>query len=217
MKKFYLLPGIILLLSLRLPAQSHNPFQREIDTIEKRYSAKAGSENLVIFTGSSSIRLWRDLERTFPGKNVINTGFGGSQMSDLLFFARNTILKYKPAEVFIYEGDNDLAAGKKPSLIIAEADSLIGIIREILPATTIVFLSAKPSPLRWKLRDHYLELNRLYSLLPSKYNNLRYIDLWTPLIGSDGKPVRQYYLADSLHLNRMGYSVWAELVKKEIR
>ena len=62
-----------------------------------------------LFVGSSSIRMWKTLSEDFPGLPVINRGFGGSQMSDLLYYLNRLVIKDRPRQVFIYEGDNDIS------------------------------------------------------------------------------------------------------------
>jgi hypothetical protein len=41
---------------------------------------------------------------------IIKRGFGGSLLSDSEHFADRIIIPYKPKRVFVYAGDNDLAA-----------------------------------------------------------------------------------------------------------
>jgi lysophospholipase L1-like esterase len=203
-------PGIIL-------SQDPGRFKNEIDTINKKYLSREGSSDLILFTGSSSIKRWVNVTGYFPDKNIINTGFGGSQMSDLIYYSDKVIFRYKPIQVFIYEGDNDLAAGEKATDIIREADSLIRIIHKKLPQTEIVIISAKPSPIRWKLKDEYIRLNAMFSKLDSEFDYVRYLDLWTPLIGPTGRPVSEYYIKDSLHINNSGYDRWAPIVGKVLK
>ena len=206
----FFIPGIIF-------PQDPLRFKNEIDTVIKKYSPQAGSKNLIVFTGSSSIRRWQNISGYFPGENIINTAFGGSQMSDLIFYSDQAIIRYKPVQVFIYEGDNDLGAGEKAADILREADSLIKIIHKELPVTEIVILSAKPSPLRWAFKDEFLKLNRMFSQLPVKYDYVRYLDLWTSLIGPSGRPVSEYFISDSLHLNNSGYRKWAPVIGKVLK
>jgi lysophospholipase L1-like esterase len=217
MKQLSFISGVLILLSGILQAQDHKIFQPEIDTLEKKFSGMINNRNLIIFTGSSSIRLWKDLQSTFPEKNIINTGFGGSRMTDLLFYLEDVVLKYRPVEVFVYEGDNDLAFGEKPATIKIETDSLIIRIHRVLPQTEIILLSVKPSPMRWALRDEYVELNRMYSSLPMTYGYVTFLDLWSPLIGPSGRPRKDLYMPDSLHLNHSGYLIWAEKVRKVLK
>ena len=90
-------------------------FENEVKTITAHNdSIWNQKESTIVFTGSSSIRMWKDLQERFPDQQVLNTGFGGSQASDLLYFLDDLVLKYKPKTVFIYEGDNDISAKKDP-------------------------------------------------------------------------------------------------------
>jgi lysophospholipase L1-like esterase len=192
-------------------------FAKEIKNIESKYSGAQLSPGLIVFTGSSSLRLWDNLEEFFPSKKIINTAFGGSQMSDLIYYADTVIVKYKPAQVFIYEGDNDLAAGEKPEDIAREAALLLDAIHGKLPDTQIILISAKPSPVRWALKDQYFRLNAKYRDLEKGRSYLKYIDLWTPLIGPNGRPRGELYISDSLHINNDGYKLWAVEIKKVLK
>lgn len=212
-----LLPLILFFIPFAIFSQDPLRFKNEIDTINSRNFSREGSRDLILFTGSSSIRMWKNIQEYFPGKNILNTGFGGSQISDLIWFADQVIFRYEPIQLFIYEGDNDLAAGEKPDDIIRETDSLIRMIHQRLPNTEIVIISAKPSPLRWKLKDEYLNLNAMFSRLDSEFDYVRYLDLWTPLIGPSGRPVSEYYIKDSLHINSKGYDRWADIVGKVLK
>jgi lysophospholipase L1-like esterase len=215
--RFISLPVFLFLIANVIYSQDPSRFKKEIDTINKKYISREGTSDLILFTGSSSVRRWENIQGYFPEKNIINTGFGGSQMSDLLWFADQVIFRYNPVQLFIYEGDNDLAAGEKPADIIREADSLIRMIHIRLPHTEVVIISAKPSPLRWKLKDEYLKLNAMFSKLDSEFDYVRYIDLWTTLIGPSGRPVSEYYIKDSLHINSSGYDKWAVIVGKVLK
>jgi lysophospholipase L1-like esterase len=200
-----------------LHGQDPRRFQKEIDTIELRYRNKLNSRDLIIFTGSSSVRRWQNIQDYFPGRNIINTGFGGSQMSDLVYYSDSVINKYKPVQVFIYEGDNDIAAGKKTEDVIKDAQTLCKNILKKLPDIQIVIISVKPSVSRWKLKDEYLKLNNSFRNLSLLNKNIKFIDVWTPLLNEEGVPRKEIYISDSLHINKLGYDIWAREIKKYIK
>ena len=52
--------------------------------------------------------MWQTLEVDFPGLRVLNRGFGGSELSDVVQFADRIVLPYRPRVVIVYAGDNDL-------------------------------------------------------------------------------------------------------------
>ena len=94
-----------------LLAQNPERFAKEVDSIVAA-NQSFQKDNLVLFTGSSSIRLWKNLNAAFPKHNVLNMGFGGSEMADLLYFTDKLIVPFHPKQIFIYEGDNDLSVGR---------------------------------------------------------------------------------------------------------
>jgi len=192
-------------------------FRDDVRATYLRYSDMNNFRKVILFTGSSSIRLWKDIVDYFPGKNIVNTGFGGSHMSDLLYYADSLIIIYNPVQVFIYEGDNDLSSGKKSEEIVQDAKILVSDIRKKLPRTQIVFIAAKPSPLRWDLRDEYIRLNKMYKDLSSDYRYIDFADVWTPMIDQSGRPKSEIFTSDSLHINKLGYDIWAGIIRKIIR
>jgi lysophospholipase L1-like esterase len=217
MRLSYLFLIVALLITSALNAQDPKRFQRDIDTIDIKNSKKANSHDLIIFTGSSSIRRWQNVKDYFPGKNIINTGFGGSQMSDLLYYSDLVITKYKPAQVFIYEGDNDVASGKKTEAVLKDAEVLVNRINDKVPGVQIVIISVKPSVSRWKLKDEYVKLNDGYKNLSSTYKNVHFVDVWYPLLTDHGTPKKEIFVSDSLHINKLGYDIWAREIKKVIK
>src|SRR5204863_6309846 len=83
-------------------------------------AAKPPAPGGVVFVGSSSIVKWTSLTKDFPGENVIQRGFGGSELADSVFYADKIVIPYKPRIVVLYAGDNDLNAGKTPEKVFAD-------------------------------------------------------------------------------------------------
>ena len=192
-------------------------FENEVKTITAHNdSIWNQKESTIVFTGSSSIRMWKDLQERFPDQQVLNTGFGGSQASDLLYFLDDLVLKYKPKTVFIYEGDNDISAKKRPKEILGTLQEIIQKIKKDNPETNIVLISAKPSISRWKLRSKYKRLNRKLEKLAQKEKYIDYADVWYAML--DGKKLRtNLFIADGLHMNKMGYDIWYYQLKPLIK
>jgi lysophospholipase L1-like esterase len=44
----------------------------------------------------------------------------------------------------------------------------------------------------------------------------RYIDVFSQMIGQDGKPKSEYYTGDGLHLSSLGYEQWTAIVKQQL-
>lgn len=193
-------------------AQNPERFKDEIGKFSKEETA-SDTKNLNLFTGSSSIRVWNDIGERFPEHNILNRGFGGSHMSDLLYYADELIFKYQPDQIFIYEGDNDIAAGKAPEAILATADSLLQKIRSQLPRRVkVYFISAKPSVARWNLRDQYITFNKQLKAWTEEQKNVGYIDVWNPMMAADGEVMKDIFVKDNLHMNSKGYDIWARVM-----
>ena len=194
--------------------QEAHRFQGEVDKMTSS-DQPVNKKDLMLFTGSSTIRMWKSLAADFPDKNVLNRGFGGSQMDDLIYFADKLVVAYNPKKVFIYEGDNDLAANKSSEQILEQASKLLSIIREKLPAKTkVYFISAKPSLSRWSLKDKYLDFNSKLKAWTATQKNVEFIDMWAPMLGADGTVMKDIFIEDGLHMNAKGYAIWAKHFKR---
>ena len=195
--------------------QSQDPgrFVNEVDNIQKKYDTLwDSSKETIVFTGSSSIRIWNNLDKLFPNHEIINTGFGGSQATDLLAYTNELILTFNPYQIFIYVGDNDIAANKNPKKIANTTLAIIKRIREKRRDTQIILIAAKPSINRWSLKHKYKNLNRKFKRLCKKDNLLQYADVWKPML--QGRKLKQdIFEEDGLHMNQKGYEIWYTVIK----
>lgn len=205
------------LISISVLAQDASRFQQEIMEIQEKYdSLWDNTKETIVFTGSSSIRLWKDLQETYPKYQIVNSGFGGSEASDLLTYTQELILQYNPKKVFIYEGDNDINANKKPKDIISVFKEIILKIKNSNPETWIVIISAKPSLTRWHLKGKYKSLNRRFNRLCKKEQYVDYANIWNIML--DRKKLRQdIFIEDGLHMNAKGYELWDQIISNYIQ
>lgn len=204
---------IALLFSTFIFGQEPAPFASEVEAIQKKYDTVLDtSKETIVFTGSSSIRVWHNLQERFPNHQIVNSGFGGSQASDLLGYCHELILKYKPKKVFIYEGDNDISAGKNSKIILSDITEIITKIRAQNTATKIVLIAAKPSIARWKKRRSFKRLNRKFKKMSKTNVDISFVDVWKPML--NGRKVKEdIFVEDGLHMNAKGYEIWYKAVK----
>lgn len=195
-----------------ISSQAQDPvrFQTQIDEL---VSLKRPSGNHIIFTGSSSIRMWKNVNEVYPAYSIVNKGFGGSQMSDLSYYLDDLVLKSDPCQVFIYEGDNDLNAGKAVAEILGDTDKVISRIKGHNPAINIVLISPKPSVARWHLKEEYEALNRALAELASRDAQVEFADVWTPALDGNGVVFQDMFLSDNLHMNDKGYDIWKQVIE----
>jgi lysophospholipase L1-like esterase len=208
----YLLAITILFFVYNLNAQDPTRFKSEIEELVQKEHQFEPGKKLVLFTGSSSVRMWKDVAEYFPDYNVINHGFGGSHFSDLIYYYEELIPKYNPDYLFIYEGDNDIASNKKPGKILKEAKELVGHILQDLPKTKVVLISPKPSVARWHLSKNYQKLNKKLERFAKKTDNLEYADVWSAMLDENDQVFTDVFLDDNLHMNKKGYDIWGKVI-----
>lgn len=209
--KTVLLPTfIIFLFWICLSTQAQDPlrFKEQITQLKNEEHQFDHNKKVAVFTGSSSIRMWKDVQERFPEYNVINNGFGGSHFSDLIYFYDDLIKQYKPDVLFIYEGDNDIAGEKRPRKILRDAKKLHRMIRDDLPDTKIVYISPKPSIRRWNLKSRYEKLNGKLERFSERQNNTEFADVWNAMLDENGMVFQDVFLEDNLHMNKKGYDIW---------
>jgi lysophospholipase L1-like esterase len=192
-----------------------SPFEKwepEIQKFEAQDKLQTPPKGATLFVGSSSIRLWTNITAAFPKRTVIARGFGGSTMADAAHFVDRIVLPYQPKQIFVYEGDNDLAAGKAPETVAADFKAFYEKVHKELPKTKVWFISIKPSPSRWNLEKKALEANALIKKFTKGKRTLGYIDVWNPMLGTDGKPRPELFGPDNLHMNATGYELWKKII-----
>ena len=187
-------------------------FEPEVRALEFLDRTQPHPPKPVLFVGSSSIRLWPNLPTAFPGWNVINRGFGGSQMGDLLHFFDRLVPIHRPSLILVYEGDNDLAAGLSPNQVALQFEEFLAKCHRQLPETRIVLMAVKPSPLRWSLLAVQQDFNLRLQHLAGEHPGVLFLDMAGPLLGPSGLPRPEFFQADRLHLNDQGYAVWQSVV-----
>ena len=195
------------------------PWKKSIDAFVESDRKSAPPPGGIVFVGSSTIRLWNDLESDFRGFHpiILNRGFGGARMSDCTRYLERVVIPYKPRLVLVYAGDNDLAEGQQPRDILNQFVSLVEGIRGVLPATRIAYISIKPSPARYWLIAKIRETNELILKYTRADKNLAFIDVFTPMLDSEGHPRRNLFRGDALHLNRAGYTLWKSIIAPHVR
>lgn len=192
---------------------SFSAWQPTMDAFAAADLKQRPDTNGVLFVGSSTIRMWRNLHEDFRDQPVvINRGFGGSTLADCEHFARQLVLQYRPAQVIVYAGDNDLAMGRTPAQVLETFVRFTSTLRAELPSTRIAYISIKPSPSRAGLLPKMRETNALIAAHLRKLENADYIDTHTAMLTPDGRPRPELFLPDMLHMNATGYALWQSVI-----
>lgn len=199
------------------PGRDPNQWEQSIKDFERSDRTNPPPRNAVLFVGSSSIRIWTTLQQDFPDYPVINRGFGGSEIEDAVKYANRIVLPYRPRTIVFYAGDNDLYAGKTPAQLFKHFEMFVFKVHEVLPKTKIVFISVKPCPGRWHMVNEVIETNAMIKQFCDEKDGLVYVDVYSQMLGADGKPRPELFKKDGVHLNENGYALWTALVEPHLR
>jgi lysophospholipase L1-like esterase len=196
-------------------AQQHPPFWKAIQQFKHQDSTQMPPKHAILFIGSSSIRFWTDLQKDFPGHTVINRGFGGSTLPDVIRYAEDIIFPYHPKQIVIYCGDNDAASSDKISAdsILNRFKHLFKLIRSKLPGTEVTYISIKPSPSREKFFPVMQKANWEIRLFLKNQQRADFVDIWHLMLNDYGQPRKGLFRSDMLHMNKKGYAIWTKAIK----
>lgn len=200
-------------------AQNGFPFDNEIRDFKHEDSLSFPKQNGILFIGSSSIRKWTDLEQRFAGKPIIRRGVGGCELSQLVkYYTPYILFPYHPRKIFIYAGENDIAAGETADSVYANFKTLWAMIRKGLPDAKIYFMSAKDAPVRAKFRPEVDKANEMIrKYLAGKPNSL-FIDMNASIFKKGTMmPDSSLFESDYLHLNNFGYDRWQTVLAPYVK
>ena len=187
----------------------------QISAYEKADRVNPPKPGVIVFTGSSSIRFWDTLANDMKPLDVINRGFGGSQIAHVNYYARRIVIPYRPRAVVLYAGDNDLSWpwSKSPETVLGDFKRFVEIIHGELPQTWIYYVSIKPSPLRWSNWETLHNTNQMIEAFTRTQERVQFIDVSAAMLDDQAKPRRELFRWDGLHLNPQGYALWTSIIR----
>ncbi|MCP9749712.1 GDSL-type esterase/lipase family protein [Ferruginibacter sp. HRS2-29] len=198
-----------------ISAATAQPFANDIAAFKKADSISFPAKGQVLFVGSSSFTKWKDVQQYFPAYPIINRGFGGSSLPDVIRYAPDIIYPYHPKQVVIYCGENDFASSDTVTaeMVTGRFKTLFNMIRENLPGVPIAFVSIKPSPSREHLWTKMIASNKAIRKFLKKKKKAAYIDVYTKMFNADGTVMADIFIGDRLHMNAKGYAIWQKAIE----
>jgi lysophospholipase L1-like esterase len=190
------------------------PFINEIKAFRKADSTSMPPKNAILLVGSSSFTIWKDVQDYFPSNTMFNRGFGGSSLTDVIYYANDVLLKYKPKQIIIYCGENDIAGSSSVTAdtVFERFKTLYTIIRSKFKKVPIAFISMKPSPSREKYVETMQKGNALIKSFMEQQKRSSYIDVYSSMLDANGKVLTHIFLSDKLHMNAEGYKIWQGVI-----
>ena len=195
------------------------PFYNNIQHFKQADSAHFPPQKAVLFIGSSSFTKWKDVQEYFPQHTIINRGFGGSSLPDLIRYVNDIVFPYNPRQVVIYCGENDLGASDTVSAatVAQRFITLFTMIRDRYPRIPIAYVSMKPSPSREHLMPKMDEGNRIIQEFLKKKKRTSFIDVYHLMLDTGGKPREELFVQDRLHMNKSGYAIWQKALEPYLK
>lgn len=192
-------------------------FEPEIKAFDSMLELESTVRGGVVFTGSSSIKKWQSLQSDMAPLPVENRGFGGAIIKQVTHYSDRMIVPLKPKLLVFYCGENDIANDVYPAeRTLIDYKNFVATLRLKLPGTGILFVSMKPSPLRWQYWNKFKEGNAMIKKYIEKQENMWYVDVGEAMLGSNGRPRADLFVRDSLHMSPKGYALWSEILKPEV-
>jgi lysophospholipase L1-like esterase len=188
-------------------------FFSEIQTFNIIDSIKSFGEVDIVFTGSSSIRKWETLEQNMASCNVLNRGFGGSTIPEVIYFSDELIFKHHPSKIVLYAGENDITSNKTNEKKVMESFIYFQrLVKKQSPEANLYFISIKPSPSRKKWWPKMQTINKMIKQYCDSTARCNYIDVSTKMFTLPGEIRKDIFQKDSLHLNQAGYKIWSDII-----
>lgn len=187
-------------------SKDDSDFKREIQILKQKAIKKKDARDLIVFYGSSTLRLWKNVAKDFPDWNTLNLGFGGAFIHSLDKYFDVLFSKIQPKSIVLYLGGNDLTLGYSSSKIVDEILSFIKRIHSKFPKTDIYNISIKPSLERAGQLDKIKMINHRLKTRTDSLEYFHQIDFYQSLI-LNNKIRKDHFLQDGLHLNSNGYEV----------
>lgn len=206
---------LVTLASLAPETAPHNyaRWEKDIAEIEKRLADDKPKPGGIAFIGSSSIVKW-DVKKSFPKRNVVNLGFGGSVVVDSTHFAPRILYPLEPKTIVFYAGDNDIARKNSPEQVAEDFAAFMAQTRKALPDVRIIYVPIKPSVARW---DQYETQSKANGMIRRQFQDdekFTYLDIVPAMLGKDGKPRPELFVKDGLHMSEVGYAIWNKALEK---
>jgi lysophospholipase L1-like esterase len=194
------------------------PFWNDIQAFKKQDSIAMPTNYKTLFIGSSSFTKWKTLEQDLPEYAPLNRAFGGSTLLDLIRYREDVINKYNPEIIVIYCGENDVASSDSVTgkVILERFKVLYQHIRGKFPKIDIYYVSLKPCPLRWGIRQRMIDGNTQIEEFCKKQKQMYFISIWDQML-ENSEPISSIFMEDRLHMNAKGYEIWIKEIRKKIK
>jgi hypothetical protein len=197
-------------------ARKWEPDMHQFDSLNR---AQQYARDAILFTGSSSIKLWSTIREDMAPYPVIQRGFGGSKFSDLAVYIKRIVYPHDFSALVIFEA-NDItgsASDKTPKEVENLFRHIVKVVRRKVADKPIYVIEITPTESRWKTWPVIKEANARLEKASGELHNVHFIHTASYYLNEKGEPRAELFRADKLHMNRKGYEIWGRVIREAIK
>lgn len=189
-------------------------WQEDVAKLAAGNATDGGAEH-VLFLGSSSFRLWDSIDEDLAPVKVVKRAYGGARFRDLAIYTPELIagLRFSKAVIFIA---NDITGKENedtdPETTSKLARLVIAQLRSEHPEVPVHLVAVTPTPVRYKHWPRIQVTNGMLRKIAEATPGVFYIPTAYAFLDRDGHPRAELFKEDRLHLNSIGYQIWAKIL-----
>lgn len=198
--------------------QEAKKWEKDILKFEELDKSEKYPDDAIVFTGSSSIRLWSTIKEDMAPYQVIQRGFGGSKYSDLACYVDRIVYPHQFKALVMYAG-NDIIGNSYDKTADEMSDLLryiVKVVRKKNPDKPIFVVEITPNEKLWQAWPKIREANAALKKACEKLHNVYFIATASSYLTQNGEPKKELFRPDKLHQNREGYILWSRLIKAKL-
>jgi lysophospholipase L1-like esterase len=149
---------------------------------------------------------------------VIQRGFGGSKYSDVAVFARRIMHphQYRALVVFVANDVSGEPDDHSPEQVEQLARYIVGVSKQHQPEAPVLLIEVTPSESRFRVWPRIRQVNARLREIALSMPDTYFIPTAEHYLDPAGYPRSELFVADKLHLNRAGYTLWSTLIRRRL-
>lgn len=172
----------------------------------------------ILFYGSSSIRLWKNIQTDLAPLSVARRGYGGASLHDASYYAKRVLrpIDYRALVLFI---GNDIWGNefdKSPAEMRKLMEYIVGVSRKHRPNAEIFLIEITHVPARAHLMAEWDAANEMLEELAKANDDVHFIPTKDLYVRPDGTIRAELFQEDNIHQNDQGYELWKVRIKREL-
>ncbi|MEM9837237.1 MAG: GDSL-type esterase/lipase family protein [Bacteroidota bacterium] len=175
-------------------------------------------QNAILFYGSSSIRMWDDIEEDMSPYPVIRRGYGGAALHDAAHYARRVLtpLDYRALVIFVANDIWGTANDKSPAEMERLMDKIVQTSRRHRPGAPVFIIEVTHIPARAHLIEAWDAANAHLKAYANALDGVHFIPTRDLYLCAGDRVRAELFQADGIHQNESGYAIWKDRIKSKI-